>query len=226
MSSLVNFKDEGHLTDTAIAIGALIFSALSALALPPAANASLVSSLGLTGLLGVVFSTLFGGVGLIAIIFIIKALFLRLWTLPILGLWLYKSSSGNYGSARLLLRNNRLEYRVDLYLSAKDLIAAYEGHSIRPCFSVAHSKGLTFQDGQLDIIYSIPTGKPDYPNREGLLILHKTANPKEMLGTWRSFVQSESRVNDVTEQRCGTLEFLRPRLFVQRFGENRSSQAS
>ncbi len=49
-----------------------------------------------------------------------------------------------------------------------------------------------------------------------------TNNDSEMLGTWRSFIQGQSYVNDVRESKSGTLEFLRPDLFIERFDLEKS----
>lgn len=189
-------QEIGGVRQVALAIGAIMFSALNIIVLDvirlsgawQAIVALAVSTITLTWLVGTV-----------------QKVFLRSWAHSILGRWAYKSSSGNYGLAEITFYRGELQYEVQLYRTEDDLnsaISSAPGFASR-CFATCSSGAVAYKGRQVELIYKILQSEETYPKRAGMLIL-KPLSETEMKGYWTSDIQG-------TQPNRGILDMYRPK---------------
>jgi hypothetical protein len=162
----------------ALVVGASIFSAISVVVL----------QLGKPrGAWQIVISVFLATATLAVIVRLIQRLFLLAWASPILGLWVYESSSGNWGLANIGLRGGDLTYTVQLYRTAQDASAAADNEPgfAAKCFATVSSVGVTYENGTVELIYKITQTQDEYAPRSGMLSL-SPLSPTAMKGYWKS----------------------------------------
>jgi hypothetical protein len=189
-------QEIGGVRQIALAIGALVFSALNIVVLDvvhlngawQAIVALAVSTVTLTWLVGTA-----------------QKIFLRSWAYSILGKWAYKSSSGNYGLAEITFYKGELQYEVQLYRTEDDLSSAIKGEPgfASKCFATCFSGAVAYRGRQVELIYKILQSEETYPKRAGMLIL-KPLSATEMKGYWTSDIQG-------TQPNRGILNMYRPK---------------
>ncbi|MCX4389609.1 hypothetical protein OG777_22135 [Micromonospora peucetia] len=135
---------------------------------------------------------------------LVQRLFLMIWAQPVLGEWIYRSSSGNWGLARIDLRGGELSYSVQLYRTEQDAQAAVRGEPgfVTRCFATVSSVGVTYEKGQVELIYKISDAHEDYATRSGMLTL-RPLRAGAMKGYWKSDILG-------AESSRGVLDMYRP----------------
>ncbi|MGK5677341.1 hypothetical protein ACSNOB_31520 [Micromonospora sp. URMC 106] len=136
---------------------------------------------------------------------VVQRLFLLIWAHPVLGQWIYESSSGTWGVADIGLRGGELTYSVQLYRTEEDALAAVrrEPGFVARCFATVSSVGVTYDKGQLELIYKIGDAHEDYSPRSGMLTLTPLGE-REMKGYWKSDILG-------AEASRGVLDMYRPK---------------
>ncbi|MET8118770.1 hypothetical protein [Micromonospora sp. NPDC005189] len=136
---------------------------------------------------------------------IVQRLFLLIWAQPVLGQWIYESSSGNWGLAHIGLRGGELTYSVQLYRTERDALAAVRGEPgfVSRCFATVSSVGVTYEKGDVELIYKINQSHEDYAARNGMLTLSPLSE-WAMKGYWKSDILG-------TEASRGILDMYRPK---------------
>ncbi|WP_405100430.1 hypothetical protein [Micromonospora sp. NBC_01412] len=136
---------------------------------------------------------------------VVQRLFLLAWAYPVLGEWVYRSSSGTWGLARIGLRGGELTYTVQLYRTEEDLQAAVrrEPGFVSRCLATVTSVGVTYDRGQVELIYKIPDAHEDYAARSGMLTLAPLGG-QAMKGWWKSDILG-------AEPSRGELDMYRPK---------------
>ena len=200
---------------TAIAVFA--YSVLTVLLVPHLLNITGADT-GLGKILGILGST----VGLLLLIQVTTGLLLRWWAKPVLGLWAYRSSSGNFALLYLDVEGSSLHYRVDVYPTFQDVTGALDNdpRSIQACVAHAYSTALSYRDGVINLIYRIQHTSEGYAPREGVLKLELMPGARGMKGYWHSDVEGEPQ--------RGTLDIYREEAFrrVYATGEEPSGPSS
>ncbi|GAB3143388.1 hypothetical protein GCM10027290_19600 [Micromonospora sonneratiae] len=178
------------------AVAAIIFSTLNVVALKQA---------DLRGFLPVAVAVVVSALSLALVVSLVQRLFLYIWAYPILGQWVYESSSGNWGLATLELRGGELNYSVQLYHTEADAMAAVRNEPgfVSRCFATVSSVGVTYDRGQVELIYKVGHSHGDYETRNGMLTL-TPLSPGEMKGYWKSDILGD-------EPTRGTLDLYRPK---------------
>ncbi len=124
---------------------------------------------------------------LIAAILWIERILLWWKTRDIRGDWIYQSSSGNWGYARIGILGTGLSYAVDLYLHKSDLLRALtSGVSIG---SIGHGRDklVLHSDGNYYVWYHVPQMRHAtvvYPERFGILTLRPTLSRDNYSASW------------------------------------------
>ncbi|MEV1331885.1 hypothetical protein AB0J20_20185 [Micromonospora costi] len=149
-------------------------------------------------------AVLISALSLALIAAVVQRVFLLIWAHPVLGQWIYESSSGNWGLARLDLRGGELTYSVQLYRTEEDAQAAVRGEPrfVSRCFATVSSVGVTYEKGQVELIYKIGQAHEDYAERSGMLTLSPLSE-WAMKGYWKSDILG-------AEPSRGTLDMYRP----------------
>jgi hypothetical protein len=134
------------------------------------------------------------------------------WARPILGIWAYRSSKGNFGVATIRFVNGSLKYSVHLFDNADQVLTVLDKKRPVDPFAVVTSELCQFESstGRFHTDYHIESTKPEYKSRKGLLVLTPTG-PGQMKGQWYSTI-------DGFDTKSGDLEFLRRKQFKQTFG--------
>lgn len=179
-----------------LATAAVIFSVLN-IAVLQRADLPDLRSKGTAVLLSALSLALIGGV--------VQRLFLLIWAWPVLGQWVYESSSGNWGLARIDLRGGELTYSVQLYRTEADTLAAVRGEPgfVARCFATVSSVGVTYDKGQVELIYKVSGSHEDYQPRSGMLTLTPLSE-WAMKGYWKSDILG-------AEPSRGVLDLYRPK---------------
>lgn len=178
-----------------LGVAAVVFSVL---------NIVVLQDLALAGAAAKLLAVLVSALSLALIVGIVQRLFLLIWAHPVLGRWVYESSSGNWGLARIDLRGGELTYSVQLYRTEADVRAAVRGEPgfAARCFATVSSSGVTYEKGQLELIYNVDRSHEDYATRSGMLTL-APLDRSAMKGYWRSDILG-------AEPSRGTLDLHRP----------------
>ncbi|MCI4062563.1 hypothetical protein MRQ36_08295 [Micromonospora sp. R77] len=179
----------------ALATAAVVFSVLNVVLLQAIPLDDGESKL-LAVLLSAFSLALIGGV--------VQRMFLSIWAHPVLGQWVYESSSGNWGLARIDLRGGELTYAVQLYRTEEDALAAVRGEPgfVSRCFATVSSVGVTYEKGQVELIYKVDRSHEDYATRSGMLTLTPLSR-WAMKGYWKSDILG-------AEPSRGVLDLYRP----------------
>lgn len=129
------------------------------------------------------------GVGLITLILGAEMAILWWSARDLLGEWIYKSSSSNWGHVKLHIDKSegRLRYDVDLFSSEEGLLHALRTGQLR--HSIGHGVDLlSLHDNQSTRIwYHVPETRKDndyYPERQGILTLERSKSPHSLLARW------------------------------------------
>lgn len=152
---LLRDRDVDGIRVAALTVGAVFFSG---------ANVFVLNTVHPRGFwqLGVVFVT--AVLSLTVIVRAIQRLFLASWAAPVLGKWLYKSSSENWGLATIDIRSGDLRYTVQLYRTESEALSAsrQESGAVASCFATVTSTGVTYHAGEMELIYKIDRTSGDY----------------------------------------------------------------
>lgn len=177
-----------------LAVGAVVFSALNV------AVFGRVKPGGPWQLLAVFFGA---ALSLAVIVRLVQRLLLLAWARPVLGRWVYESSSGNWGLAVIDIHGGELRYSVQLYATRAEVLAAVLGQpdAVSSCFATVTSVGVTFHNGSVELIYKIDQTSNEYAPRSGMLTL-SPLSPRTMKGYWKSDI-------DGTEANRGVLDMQR-----------------
>ncbi|MBB5871681.1 hypothetical protein F4553_005060 [Allocatelliglobosispora scoriae] len=196
LHALLRDRNIDGVRQMALAGGAVLFSVLNSVTLAFVRP----SGLGQTAVAAIV-----SAFSLAVIVRTLQLILLRWWAHPILGEWVYESSSGNWGLARLDIRGGDLRYTVQLYRTQADTLAAVrqEPGFVAKCFATVTSVGATYLDGQVELVYKIGTTTQEgYAPRSGMLTLSPLSY-SAMKGYWRSDIQG-------SEPSRGVLDMYRP----------------
>ncbi|GAB2927230.1 hypothetical protein GCM10027280_13260 [Micromonospora polyrhachis] len=180
---------------SSFAVAAIIFSTLNVVVLKQAQ---------LRGLWSIIVAVVISVLSLALVASVVQRLFLTIWAHPVLGIWVYESSSGNWGLASIDLRGGELNYSVQLYRTEADAMAAARNEPgfASKCFATVTSVGVTYDRGQVELIYKVGLSQGDYEPRSGMLTL-SPLSPGEMKGYWKSDILGD-------EPTRGTLDLYRP----------------
>ncbi|GAA4207847.1 hypothetical protein [Actinocatenispora rupis] len=189
-------KDIDGVRQVALALGSVLFSVLTVV---------VMRTVHPTGTWQYVVVFLGAALSLTLIVRTLQRLLLSAWGRPILGRWVYESSSGTWGLARIDIHGGDLRYSVQLYPTEETVLAAVRNDpdAVTACFATVHSAGATYADDRLELVYKIEQTSQAYEPRTGILVL-RPLNRRTMKGYWSS---------DITtgEARRGTLDMRRAR---------------
>lgn len=148
--------------------------------------------------------TLTSAVTLLALISGFQRFVVYVWAKPYLGEWVYESSSGNWGYARIVTQSSDLAYEVYLYQTREAIRRAVSSHFGAPhgCIGATHSTMVRYDGNNVELVYVVDNTDPSYRAREGILTLHLMPGGQAMKGYWRSGT-------DTGEQRTGVLNMVR-----------------
>lgn len=188
-------KDIDGIRQAALAVGALLFSGI---------NVSVFSVFKPAGVIGILSAIMVSALSLNALFRLVQRMLLLAWASPVLGRWVYKSSSGNWGLATISIRGGELTYEVQLYMTESDTMAAVreEPGFVTNCFATVTSIGATYRGGQVELIYKVDRAHEHYPLRSGMLTL-TPLSPNAMKGYWKSDIEGD-------EPKRGILDMWRP----------------
>jgi hypothetical protein len=185
----------------ALAIGAIVFVSLS------------VSLSGPLGKLPDLLRVILGAVGLALLVRVVEFVLLRLRAAPMIGQWVYHSTSGNWGLATMRLSGDSLTYEVGLYFTEADLRLAVAGSTAKLAGSARGEFGV-YEDGEFRVHYNIRYSSPDYPARQGSLVVKTVAGGADQLhGYWFSDL---IEIKDGKATNTGELEYERVGTFLAR----------
>ncbi|HEY3504091.1 MAG TPA: hypothetical protein VGN37_15065 [Actinocatenispora sp.] len=207
-------KDIDGVRLVALELGAALFAVL---------NVVLLGTLHPKGAWQYVVVLVGAAVSLTLIVRVIQRLLLTAWGRPVLGRWVYESSSGSWGLARIDIHGGDLRYTVQLYHSEADVLAAVRGeaHAVAACFATVDSSGVTFRGGnRMELVYKVDHTDGKYTPRTGILVL-TPLDRRTMKGFWSSDVATG-------EASRGTLDMRRERYVraeARRAAKNRADTA-
>jgi hypothetical protein len=192
---LLRDRDIDGVRQAALAIGAVIFSAL---------NVTVLHATQPSGFWQFLLAVLASTLSLAVVVRGLERILLASWASPVLGTWVYRSSSENWGLAIISLRGGELNYSVQLYQTQDDVMAAVREESsfVARCFATVSAVGVTYEKGQVELIYKINQAHSDYQLRSGMLTL-SPLSPSTMKGYWKSDILGQ-------ESSRGTLDMYRP----------------
>lgn len=136
---------------------------------------------------------------------------LNIWAKPVLGSWVYNSTSGNWGLATIHLIANELKYNVNLYPDEDSVRAAGNKEYLfhEKIFASVDSISVEYSGGTINLIYVITqTDSAFYVPREGILKLTPLPGGSAMKGWWKSDIEGSD------SPRRGQLNLLRLRYFL------------
>ena len=179
----------------ALAIGSTVFTVLNYLVFQAVAP---------QGFLQILLALIVSALSLTLIVSSFQRLLLVIWANPILGRWIYESSSSNWGIADLAFKGSELTYSVQLYKSKEDTVSALreEAGFASKCFATVSSSAVSYENGTVELIYRISQTDVSYNTRGGMLTLRPLASGA-MKGYWKSDIQG-------TEPTRGVLDMYRP----------------
>jgi hypothetical protein len=182
----------------ALAVGSTLFTAVNYLVLRAVTP---------VGLVQIVISLVVSAFSLALIVGVSQRVFIRAWAMPILGRWVYESSSGNWGVADLLLKGTELTYSVQLYETGDDALAAVRGERgfAAKCMATVSSAGVFYDAGTVELIYKIEQVDERYAPRSGRLTL-RPLGAGAMKGYWKSDLRG-------ADPATGVLNMYRPSHF-------------
>lgn len=192
---LLKDRDIDGVRQAALASGAALFSGLNVVAL------GIVRP---SGLWQISAATLASALSLAVVVRGFQRAFIHSWARPVLGRWVYRSSSGNWGLAIIDIRGGDLRYSVQLYRSKGDVIAAarQDPGFVSRCFATVSSVGVTYAGGQVELVYKIDNADEGYAPRSGMLTLSPLSRVA-MKGYWKSDILG-------SEPSRGILDMYRP----------------
>ena len=200
------------ISSVALYFGSTSLSIITVLVLPSIEKFSKHSRIG--GLVSVLISALALGL----IVRFVERVLLKIWASPVLGSWIYESSSGNWGLASIHFVGNLLKYKVDLFPDAKSVHAALNNEDGfgEKVFASVDSISVEYDHGKLSLIYVITqTDSSIYAPREGILKLIPLSGGSAMKGFWKSDY-SNPDTKDGASPRSGILNLVRVEQFVKR----------
>lgn len=166
----------------------------------------------------------FVGFKLGAVIVIAEQVLYRVSARRIIGTWAYKSSSGNYGIASIVPRGfwaggTTLDYRVELYKSAHQVIRALDKQGGAVPFGTAESLLSSLKDDKVTVVYQVNVGASTYDAKKGILTIKSSHDPNVLTGIWESTkINSSPSVESEKACRQGDLEFYKLERFRKIFG--------
>lgn len=168
---------------TALGWGATFFSVL---------NVAVYGMLRPSGFWEMVSTFILSVLSLAALVSMCQHLFLKAWAKPVLGRWIYESSSGNWGLARLEIRGGDLNYSVQLYRTEAEALGALKGvrGTVSSCFATVTSGLVDYAAGRVELIYKIDHTSSGYESRSGMLSLSPLSS-RTMKGYWKSDVRGD-----------------------------------
>lgn len=175
--------------NVALSTGSVFFSIMAVIVLP-----SVASLRGHSGW-GAIVSVLISALALGLIVRIIQRVLLNFWSEPIRGTWIYESTSGNWGLARIQLVSGRLKYTVDLYPDEISVRAAANNdyRFVDKVLASVESISVEYSEAKVSLIYQINMTDEDvYAAREGILKLVPLPGGKSMKGYWKSDIEGEA----------------------------------
>ena len=185
----------------ALAFGAVVFASLS------------VSLSGPLGKLPDLLRVILGAIGLALLVRVVEFALLRLRAAPMIGEWVYASTSGNSGRASIRLSGNSLTYDVDLYRTEADLRDAVTGSPAKVAGSATGEFGV-YEHGEFRVHYNVRYSSTDYPARQGSLVVKTVAGRADQLhGYWFSDL---IEIKDGKATNTGELEYERVGTFLAR----------
>ena len=163
-------------------------------------------------------ATVLSALPLAVLFFFFNGLFQRKWAKPFLGIWLYASEPHDkkykdiqrgFALAEFSVSAlGRVSYRVDLFATADQCMAAADGDSsVGHVLGDAVARATNFDDetGNLWVLYTVSyRDKKKEPDRVGQLSIRVTgaAGSRELVGTWSSHAGG-------TKPRAGQLVMVR-----------------
>jgi hypothetical protein len=160
-----------------------------------------------TGDIHPVVQVLLAAVSLAGIVALVEGAARRLRTRAVRGIWMYRSSSSNWGLAEISGRRNGLYYSVQLFADEESLLACYRGEGTNWHSFLGHTEStfVEFSERQLHIRYEVNYTGPQYPSRAGFLVLQPIGREgyDRMVGYWTSTTASDGTSS-------GRLMFVRP----------------
>lgn len=195
LHALLRDRNIDGIRQASLAVGAIIFSAV---------NVAVLSVLEPRGVWQVVLTILVSAFSLALLVQVIQRMLLVSWAQPVLGKWVYRSSSGNWGLAEIGIRGGEFTYSVQLYRTEEDTMAAVrqEPGFVSKCFATVTSVGVTYEHGQVELVYKIHNAEEGYAPRSGMLTL-SPLSPHAMKGYWKSDILG-------SESNRGILNLWRP----------------
>ncbi|HEX6682291.1 MAG TPA: hypothetical protein VF062_05825 [Candidatus Limnocylindrales bacterium] len=195
LHTILRDRNIDGIRQASLAIGAVIFSGL---------NIAVLGVLEPRGLWQIVPAVIISALSLAVLVRGIQRLLLVSWARPVLGQWVYISSSGNWGLADIGIRGGEFTYSVQLYRTEQDTMAAVrqEPGFVSRCFATVTSAGVTYEKGQVELVYKISNAEEGYAPRSGMLTL-SPLSPTAMKGYWKSDIMGE-------EASRGVLNMWRP----------------
>lgn len=164
--------------DAAFALATLIFSVLVVKVLPR------------LGHLDPVLQILGSALSLAILVRALSWGLLWLRSRRIRGWWVYRSSSANWGLARISLTGSTLRYEVQLFETLDGLRSTLDGNPVKDGDFLGHTTSTfcEYDDHQVNIRYEISQASTRYEPRAGFLVL-RPAGPEpgnNMVGYWTS----------------------------------------
>lgn len=196
---------QSTIRSASLSLGSVIYSIIAVSILP------FLKDIEKNGAWASLLSVLVSALALSLLVRTIQYVLLNIWAKPVLGSWVYKSTSGNWGLATIHLIDNELKYNVNLYPDENSVRAAANGEYGfgEKIMASVDSISVEYNRGTLTLIYLITqTNKAIYAPREGMLKLTPLPGNSAMKGWWKSDIEGSN------DPKSGQLDLVRLRNFL------------